>query len=550
MRRTGAVIAATLAVGLLYVALLAWAVPVNGLWSGDQGAKFVQVVSLIQHRFQSGAITNPSVALDPEGRFSALPALFTWPQGGSYYSIFSYPHAALSAPWFFLFGYAGLYVVPVAATLGTLTLAAALGARLGLRPLWVIPLILGVTTPVGFYALIFWEHALATGLTTGALLCAALALDPSRHVSRYALLAGLLAGLAWWFRSECLWLGPALLMGLAWAGVGRRALVWVTVGILVGLLPMAIFNLLIFGLPLGPQVAVNFTAPSAATPSELLTRRSGIATVMLLDGPGAGLWSVAAATLALVSAWTGRWRLWLLAGAALLSSVYLLGPGVEKLHTGLVTACPLALLALATCRRESLARPRIRLLLGAAAVFIIGVLLTAPNDGGSQWGPRYLLPVLPALVIAGLATIGDGERHPRMAQGAVITLLFGAGLIAQAQGVGILRDSTTTSLRLVQVVNAQPAQPILTDIWYAPQLLAPIYFERTVLLLPTFNDLPAFSAAMQTRGVTRFSYLTARSWGRTTHLPAGSGATCDLVEGLSYGLTLLDCAILVPMPFR
>jgi hypothetical protein len=56
-------------------------------------------------------------------------------------------------------------------------------------------------------------------------------------------------------------------------------------------------------------------------------------------------------------------------------------------------------------------------------------------------------------------------------------------------------------------------------------------------------DLPAFSAAMRARGVARFSYLTARPWKRRTQLPAGSGATCERVEGMGFNLTLLDCAL-------
>lgn len=544
MRSGAAVLAAALAVGLVYIALLAWAVPLNGLWSGDQGAKLVQVVSLIRHRFTSGAIVEMGAAADPAGRFSALPALYTWRQGSAYYSIFSYPYAALTAPWFFLLGYAGLYVVPVAATLSALALAATLGARLGLRAAWSLVPILGLATPVGFYALVFWEHALATALAMGALFYATLACSPSGRASRYAWIAGALAGLAWWFRAECLWLGPALLAGMVWAKAGRQSVAWATGGLLVGLLPMAALNLLVFGLPLGPQVAVNFATPGAGTPGALLAARGAIAATMLLDGPGRGLgWLNAIVALALAATWAGRGRRWLIAGAASLALVYLAWPGAKLLHTGLVAACPLALLTLSACRRTPMSRPAVRLLIGAAAVFICGVLLTAPNDGGSQWGPRYLLPALPALVIVGLVALDHPEASQRLPRTLALSLLIAAGLLAGYQGVRVLRASTATSLRLIQVVNAQAAQPVLTDVWYAPQLLAPLYFERTILLLPTPDDLPAFNAAMREQGVARFSYLTVRPWGRDARLPAGSGAICARVEGLGYGLTLLDCRL-------
>src|SRR6476620_10743437 len=42
------VLLATLAVALLYIGLLSWYLPIDGFWSGDQGAKLVQVQTLLR----------------------------------------------------------------------------------------------------------------------------------------------------------------------------------------------------------------------------------------------------------------------------------------------------------------------------------------------------------------------------------------------------------------------------------------------------------------------------------------------------------------------
>src|ERR1051325_8379960 len=75
------VLAATLVVGLIYAGLLAWFIPLNGLWAGDQGVKLVQIESLLLNKFSDAALPYPSAALDPSGPFSPLPTMLTWAHG-------------------------------------------------------------------------------------------------------------------------------------------------------------------------------------------------------------------------------------------------------------------------------------------------------------------------------------------------------------------------------------------------------------------------------------------------------------------------------------
>lgn len=551
-REALAVALSAVAVGALYAALLA-AMPLDSLWAGDQGAKLVQVVSLIRARLGSLAIPDLSLAYAPDARFSALPALYTVEAGEARVSIFSYPYALLTAPPFFALGYAGLYVVPLLATVATLVTAAALGAHVGLRKLWAVPPALGLATPLGFYALVFWEHALAALLATAALLCAAVALGedgaprPGRRGWAWAG-AGLLAGLAWWFRAEALWLGPALLAGLAWAGAGRRGLAWAGAGLAAGLAPMLLFNLIVYGQPLGGQVAANFGAPGAA--AALLPARLRVAGELLVGLSAVwGLWLAAWACAAALAAAPPRLRPWALAALAALAAAAALMTQPRDLNwTGAANAATLTLLAPLGLRLRA-ARPAARLLGGAALAYAAGVLLTAPNGGGAQFGPRYLLPVLPAAGLLALAAAQElaapGAPRRALAAGALAALLA-ACLTTQARGLDLLRLNYGLNQRLVRVVNARPAPLVVSDAKYGPQLVAPLYFERPLLFVGVSEAWPELAALLRGRGETAFTYLTDLPRGAAPAALSPLAISCELVEGVAHGLSVFDCALAPP----
>src|SRR6185436_15095648 len=64
-----------------------------------------------------------------------------------------------------------------------------------------------------------------------------------------------------------------------------------------------------------------------------------------------------------------------------------------------------------------------------AAVAVAGVVLTATNDGGAQWGVRYLLVAAPPLLLlaARAATDAAGPGRWLAARALLLTLIFFAG---------------------------------------------------------------------------------------------------------------------------
>lgn len=529
-REALAVVLGVLIVGAVYLLILAVVIPLNGLWSGDQGAKLVQVFSLLAHRFRSGALIYPGQATDPAGALSPLPALYSTSRGEAYYSIFSYPYAALTAVPFFLWGYPGLYLVPVAATLTTTVLLALIGRELEIARWWWIVPIAGLTTPLGFYALVFWEHALAVCCAVAGALFALHALKTHRW--QLALAGGLLAGVGYWMRAELLWFAPALLAGLLWAGGDRKLLRAAALGLALPIGLAMLGNLLAFGQPLGPQVAVNYAPLSLAN---IVGSRWTNSTIMVLNPEQRQLLPALAFGLAVAAAALPRWRATLLLALGAASLLVLAVQGAV-LHTGLAATAPLALAGLAAVALRE--RPAVRLLLGAAVIFATGVLSTAPNSGGAQWSPRYLLVSMALLVPLGLLVVTSVRN--RLAP-AALTLLLLAGAASSIFSVTVLQQSTRDALRVVQVVNAQPARIVLTDVWYGPQLLAPLYLEREVMFIDGTAQLREARDRLREAGVVELSYVTTQPWERDTVLSPEYGLTCRRVEGFAFQLTLLRC---------
>lgn len=538
------VLLATLAVAAVYLALLNWYVPVDGFWSGDQGAKLVQLQTLLRSHYRELGLPYPGMAIDPAGAFSPVSVMFSWPAHGQAYSIYSYAHAFVTTFPYAAFGYPGLYVIPVMATLATLVTAAAISRRLAVRPAWLLPLVMGLATPLVFYALVLWEHALAVCLTTLAVWCAIKAIEGDHPA--WALIGGLLVGCAYWMRNEVLVFAPALCIGLFWAGANRRLLLACVLGLIVGITPLLLFNTFLFGQPLGPDVGINFSMEHESILGGLLRTRLAVTSQLLLDVPDRIWLSAPIMLFALLAALPlPRARPWLLAAMAIAIFYGIANTEPLELRIGIASTSPLVFLAVLARTRLDSERPVLRLLVATAVVYSVGVLSSAPNSGGYAWGPRYLLPVMPlfaVLSISALTTMVRSSRgFQRWASAGAVGLLLVASVSIQYRGVNLLQQSAAQIQRIGHSVDAQKRQVILTDIWYAPQILAPLYLDRTVFLIRHPERLAELSALLRQHQIGGFSYLTSQQWWRDERALGQAGLACSSIEKLPMSLELLDC---------
>ena len=96
-----------------------------------------------------------------------------------------------------------------------------------------------------------------------------------------------------------------------------------------------------------------------------------------------------------------------------------------------------------------------RFLWTVAVVDVLLTLVTAPNDGGGQWGPRYLLfAYVPLTVIAADAVDQLPSPECRCAGVALAAALAGLPWV-QRSGYRQLRSTKTTYGRIVDFIDAR-----------------------------------------------------------------------------------------------
>lgn len=542
-------------IGLLYIALLfSYARPLNSFWSSDQGFKLIQVKSLLWQKYRSHAMLYPGAPeLDPQQEFSPFQGPYVAHEG-RVYSMWSAPFAMISGVPFYFFGYAGLYLVPLLSTLLLLWVSVLIGRRLFAGPVWsaLLVILLGVASPFFFYSLVFWEHTLAALLTTLALWWALAALQQPQQ--RRIFWAGVLIGLAAWLRNEAI-LGAAALGGallIVRPAAVRCSGPWLAAGTVAGLLPMLLFNWWVYGDIISPHIRVlapgNYEEP--ATLAALLHSRLQWADMLLvpLDRPLL-LWGLALLVLLGLAL---KYSPFFLARAAAYSGALLLiaAMGIsialrlsDEYQTALLISFPWLLLCLLpaapavlpppphTASSESLAR----LLLWFALLYILLALLLKLPAGGAQWGPRMLLPAIPALACVALyragtwfargsvlpfgaalfISTGSQANSPRWrlepALACVMTVLLVAAVLCETYGLQRLQYIKQRNHQVVSAA-AQSQQPVIVaDTWYVTALLGPLFYEQQELYL--VDDGAAFDRLLHSlarRGPVELYYVAAR----------------------------------------
>jgi hypothetical protein len=329
----------------------------------------------------------------------------------------------LTAPLLGAFGLRGVYILPAVGFL--LALAGCAWTATGLDPrrsLALIAAVAGFGTPLLFYSLELWEHTPAVGVAA----CATAMFVRGRYV-----VSGLCFGVAMLLRPEAIWFAAGVLglSRLLPAPPSIRHVASAAAGVLAAVAPLTIYSLVHFGTPMTPHLGGNTGAlmdgwADARTstflqwfvPSNPFARRGA---------PPHDLWA---------------------AGLAAVVALGALLPGVARRGRGFLAAI--------------------------AAAHVILVVLTAPNDGGGQWGPRYLLFAYIPLVI--LAADVLGRVRPHGVALVVAVMLAVGGFWTQRAAYRELRGAKRTYGRVLNLVEREvpPGGSVVTDLWWLDQVAA------------------------------------------------------------------------------
>jgi hypothetical protein len=426
------------AAAAVFYVVVAAALPPDVFYSGDGGVKVAQARSLLASRFSTTAFVDPAPELHAGGALFPLGPPFAYWIGGRFQPGFAPAFAAAVAPFYAAFGFRGLRVVPVLGAVLLLVLTARLLRALAVpAPLAAATVgFVAVATPVAFYAVQLWEHVPFAAVVVGTVGLAVGAADTGD--ARRALAGGVALGLGALLREEAFVLAAAVAVGLSVAraratGALGPARAW-TAGALVGAAAVLAFNLATTGHLLGLHA---LQVPNAADPVAALAR--------VLVALGA-----------------------LARHAPFVALAFVPWPGAPPARAG------------------------VRLLRVVIAGGALAIPALAPNTGGTQWGPRYLLPLLPLAAVAAASRLADvagvGGALARGARAAAVALaLWGAA--DAALGARALARTLDEKRALVDAVRGADADAVLTpDPWVA-QNLAALWFEVPLVRAETPADV-------------------------------------------------------------
>lgn len=564
-RRSVALPLALAAVLVVYALGAWWFAQTGATWSPDCGARLIQIQSVLKHP-PEWWISYPAAGLDPEHQNSAL-SFYEYTHGGQTYVFYSFLFALLNAPLFQAFGYIGLALLPMLGGLSAVAATYALGRRLRLGYPVAPALIAGLATPLALYSVVFWDHAILTGLATLAIY---LALTGAvRDRGRYWLAAGLILGAGLWLHEILAPYVPALVLGAWWLRGRHRWLRHsglVVLGVLIFAIPLLAVNAKVYGTPMGPHMGNNRLGTPGAILSFLLTPAEwGPGALYTLIGWGdsspAFTWQLrewlaqlnwaapksqwpqfqheVSASLLMgipLTAWlllalTGGWRRWWPVTAVVAAGLVANGIWVfqhrDWAHSPFL-ACPLLLLAFwAPLRTREAADESGKIGCGLfQALAVINAVylllnLVKPTLGGTEWGSRHLLSIYPSLVLLGWAAVerllpapGETAWRPGAKPLLVIAgLLLALSLPLLGHGTQTVYGMHQNNRRMADAIRQSPDEVIVTSVWWSGMNGASAFFEKKLLYAgDADHPAPPLFERMKAQGVRSYTLIGYSPW--------------------------------------
>jgi hypothetical protein len=552
------VLACAVAIVLAYGALQYWWLPPEGFLTGDQGAKYLQARAVLQHGPFHPWVEGPGLDLDVEHRWQEP---FLIHNGDHLVSLFPWLLSVFTAPFLWLFGLRGLYVVPALSVAITFGAACRIGRRLGQpgRGIWSGWCAV-LATPMLVYGAELWEHAPAVALTTVA---AALMMPrSSRRTIRY-ISAGVCLGFAASLRTETVLMIPALGIAAVWVrrSVGPQAglvreLAGVALGVVAAAAVVALGNEAVYGTLIPYQVSSNL---GLGLP--YLGVRSDALLTLVFPTFHHKLFVLGLAALAagvLAPSLSARLR----STHAAILLLLLVGVGAPLFHTyvqhrpwlstfgaqNIAQTCPFifVLTYWLALRREN---PGERFLFAAVWLFLLFVFITMPHTGGAQWSARFFLAAMPLAAALAVQVFVSAEAAGRQSRS--IRAIAAAAVIAsvgvQVYGLTYLATfkRVNASITRATALRTQPGEIIVSDLYWFPQVTATLYPTRRLLFAPSSDAVGVIAARALSTGATRFWVAASTPMTRFVPPPefVWEGHTARLVHEhdlLASSLTLYE----------
>jgi len=438
--------------------------PGGVFYSGDGGLKFLLARQFardgIRHVDLDFRLRGPTWAEDlwRQG-FYPFASPYVQERKARRYIVFPPYFSLVTAPFYRWFGFRGLYLVPLVSVWLVWVIFLRLVQRLRAPPSLAFFGILALiwTTPLTLYGALYWEHALAVLLVFAGV--AAIASPAVEDTSSRPALAGALIGLAAWFRPEVVLLGA--LLGIAFlVRPGRRGRfggLAFSAGLLVSLLPLAVFNLGVSGTLFGFHGAVGATSP--------------------------------------VRTWSEPWKLTVFGRLMVKTLVY--APWI-----------PAVFLLWAMSRRKWAGGGYERILLVVSLVFLAVIAFFLPKTAGErQWGPRYLLVLVPIVLLEGARLLASewkdwGRIRRGIAVPSIIVCFLAGGAVNGVRGpIHLWRDLTRRVHPMLISIQGSDLPAVVVSNQWLSQELATAFPEKAFFLAGSRSDLDRLLSGLDRRKI-------------------------------------------------
>ncbi len=509
-------LATVLAIATLYLALWFF-LPKVAFWGLDNGFKFQGARAFSTN----GSILVPysGADFDPQGEYRPMIFPFSFMRDGGQMPVFPVLFMVLAGTLVWLFGDIGPFILPLFG--GWACLLAAWFAWVRHRsnhdgrPFLCI---LGLGSPLLFYSLTLWEHTWAMALVVFSFaLLSHGRRGPQTAVPLESFVAGLLIAAAAAFRTEAVLWGGITFLLWRFTSRGRREIWRYLLGLLIGLVVVGLIDLIMTGEVLPLHISSNFLQSRSGGMSRLFISRAQNLYILLIEGFKANHWSLFGLVPLFVAGLWSDWRhersWWAFPFFGILAvwCIYLFTAmsaenraGYTSSMGGLLWVVPFTVLALLYLRGE---RRRFWWLIWYGSyLFILAVAFFAPTVRGVHWGPRFIVPAIPLMLMVATTRAQRWWVRYRAAR-PVITLLVVISIVNQFYSFGVLYAQKRDNRAFNRWIAGFRDDPILTPYgWTAGD--AALYSAD----IPWFvtNRVDRFQAvvdALRRRGVERINFL-------------------------------------------
>jgi hypothetical protein len=323
---------------------------------------------------------------------------------------------------------------------------------------------------------------------------------------------------------------------------------WLAVGGLITAGPWWLYQFLTWGSPFGPRLQQNIPVLGGTEMLARLGDSTGRNWSMLWPTQGDSLTMLAGLLIALVLVALITWLLkrkigwmadvgfWMGVAIILVMAILLawqLAQGQRP--DDLLATFPIVLLLFtcSSCKQSAtLASPAdavqvstirnqqliiTRFLTVVPLAFVALVLLASPFQGGVQWGPRFLLLIIPPLAVVIVNRLAEQwsrvNRLGRSGIAVVSIALLVVGGYSTWLGAQFMHKAQSASEFMSEMMRHMPERVVVTDAWFLPQM-APYTLSEKIWLMSE-DDKRMFDLLQHLRKQTNepgFIYTSALTW--------------------------------------